>query len=883
MNDKLYSNEELHNLRNRLNKEIKRRATFAWWDPLAKPKVGENTSSPNTIPDQEITVDDNTYTINTPSTDSLEETRNIRHPKQGDNPGGVDGFKSNSPNTSAARLDADELRNFLIGLAKIDDINLFYGRDEKPGFAFRNPQAIEDLLTKAEGDKLHEAVTFVWDIGLDDNGNLYVTYTGDEAPDVSINQDGDLLLSYNAGDRYECISTVKFHIDNGNLMVDDINDQWFAREDPNRGNKEYKEDERISAYEDLATMRFDIDNKSNLLFSKNYHFQYPFDFDAKLDEGDLVITCPSYLSPTFIIQDGDLYITYGDSKYYVTLDEENGIYVMFSGEYEGEEIYTKDGLGPNNFFDDYGAPKGVGNYHPYNTAISPTVRRNVNTQDDDRTVHKDIQTHGGIKSSTYGQNPRNPVKGDAYPGRPAYRGVPGSCAAQCTGLCYTTCDDECSESCRTTCFSRCGNACTATCGNACTGCSTLCYSSCKTKCENSTGYSCVKAGAKAVKITSSGGSHGEAGANNIVTETYSCSGCNYSCQYYPNKKTECWDSGCMGKCFNTCESGCSDSCTGGCIANDNENNGRYKVGKGKGCSAGCTMNCIGSCKGICEGQCIQTCYSGCKQSCTDNCEWICTTNCGTGCASSCKNGCTGCDTTCDGSCIADSTSKLCVGCSSAGGCTSTCQNDCSNSCFDNGCRSMCGTDSAGACDNNCRINCTGSSCTSLCEDQCSNQCTTCVNTCGWGCGACTGMCSISCEGDCEISCTENCENSCSSNCVQSCSEECGGCSNLCYSCVSMCIGVCALKCRNGCSSCDTMCGWWCDDTCSRQCSINCDDTCIFTCQNTCATFSTSNSIRTPGPSEDPTAKGYKTPHPSNRDEEHESFNLHLEEYNGKDK
>lgn len=871
MNDKLYSNEELTIIRDRLNKEIKRRATYRWWDPIAKPKVGEDKSSPPTIPDQEISVDDKTYTINNPSTDSLEETRNIRHPAHAENSAGPDTFKTSEPNTSAARLDADEIRNFLIGLAKIDDVDLFYGRDEKAGTAFRNPQSIENLLTRAENDKLHETVTFVWDFGLDDNGNLIVTYTGDEAPDVSINQDGDLILSYNTGDKYECISTVKFHIENGNLLVDDRNDQWFVRQDPNRGNLEYNEDERIPAYEGLSTMRFDIDDNGDLLFSKNYHMQLPFDFDARVDEGDLVITCPAYLSPTFMIEGGSLYITYGDEKYYVKMDEENGIYVLPSGEYEGEELYSRDGLGPNNFFDDYGAPKGDGHYHPYNNAVSPTVRRKVNIQNDDRSVEQDIQVHGGIKSSVYGQNPRNPAVGKKYPGRPAYRGIPGTCEAQCTGLCYTTCDDECSESCRTTCFSRCGNGCTSTCGNSCTGCTSLCYGSCRTKCENSTGYSCVNAGAKAVKIES------HHGVNTVTTSTYSCTSCDYSCQYYPNKKTECWDSGCMGKCFTSCNSGCSDSCVGGCINNDSENNGDYKIGKGKGCSAGCTMNCIGSCKGVCQGQCTQTCYSGCKQSCTDNCEWVCTTNCGSGCASGCKNGCKGCSNTCDESCFGKTDTRTCTGCSATGGCTSTCQNDCGGNCFTNGCRAMCGTESAGACDNNCRINCSGSSCTSLCEDQCSAQCSTCVNTCGWQCGACSGLCAESCEGDCEIVCTVNCENSCDNNCVQSCSEECGGCSNLCYSCVSMCIGVCSLKCTNGCSSCDSMCGWWCDTSCSEQCSVNCDDTCIFTCQNTCATRATSTADRDKPFGDDPTSAGYKTPHPRTRGDEQESYNLHLED------
>ena len=880
MNNKFYSNTEFNEIKKRINHEMKRRGTYSWWDPLAKPTVGEDKSSPLNIPDNNISVDDNTYTINTPSKGSIETTRNIKRPIHGDNPGGTPSFVSSTPNTSAGRFDLDEIKNYLVGLSKINDINLFYGRDEKAGTVFRNPQGIEDLLIKAENSQLHETIPFIFDIALE-NGELVVSYTGDQTPEIYIDDDGYLILKYEAGDKYEVVSSISFIIDDGMLYVDDIANIMYRKDDPNKGNSKYMQD-RASTSEYISTLRFSSSNEYAYA-EKTWYKDFPFRFIPSIDkDGNLIIKTDDHISPDIKLDDdNNIILTYEDHvEYWVRPDADGEIYVMNAGEYEGEELYSGRGLGPSNFFDDYGAPKGDGNYHPYNKAVIPLTKRLVQTQDNDRNVITEVQTHGGIKAASYGQNPRNPVKGKEYQSRPIYRGTPGACDGQCTGLCFTTCDDMCSESCSSTCFSRCGNGCTSSCGNACTGCSTLCYSSCKTKCENSAGYSCLKAGAKTVKITTSGGRNGVPASNNIESTNYTCNGCSYSCQFYPNKKTECWDAACMGKCFNTCTYSCSASCSGGCIDNSSENSS-YKVGKGRGCSAGCTMNCIGSCQGVCEGQCVETCFSGCKQLCTDNCEWVCTTSCGSGCATGCMKGCTGCDTTCESLCLGTNNSRVCNGCSSSNGCTSTCENDCNGNCMGFGCRSICGTEAAGSCDYNCRIGCSGSSCTSLCEDQCSAQCSTCVNTCGWQCGACSSLCSIGCESNCNITCSATCEHSCDMNCVKSCSDACGGCSNLCYSCTGMCIGVCSLKCENGCSSCSTMCGWWCDTSCSTKCFSMCDNMCINSCSTSCVTFVTSNTNNTAGPDKKPTAEGYKNPDPTNRVEEQESFIIRREDNDGK--
>lgn len=746
MNRDLYSNAEFAAIKDRLNKEILRRGTYKWWDPLTTPSVGEDKTSPLNLPieDQRIPVDEKTYTINTPSEGSIERTRNAEYPSHGDNPAGTTTGKRNwSPDTSAAQLNADEVRNFIVGLSKIHDINLFYGRDEVPQLAFRDPQDIEDVLVKAEKSVLNKP-------------------------------------------RLE-------------------SDVQVTKNDPNGGIRDHR----------------------NPDYPVEMKISYPI---------------------------------------------ENGKAVMLSGEYDGEEIKNHEGLGVNNFYDDYGAKPGESNFHPYNRYVSETVRRDWNDQGNTRSENATVITEGGISSTRFGKNPRNPQRGNQYRSRPVYGGVIGACNVACTGMCYQTCDNECSESCSTTCWSRCGDACTATCGNVCTGCSTMCYSSCKTKCENNTGYSCLKAGAKTVSITTHGGSNGEYAENKLNYTLYTCQGCAYSCQFYPNKKTECWDSACMGKCFISCNTACSTSCYGGCIDNNSEDGNTFKTGTGRGCSGGCTLNCVGLCHGVCEGYCIKTCFQACKQTCSDNCSWKCDTTCGSGCFTKCSQQCTGCSS-CAGTCEGRAYSRGCIGCGTQGGCTSSCQHDCNKNCIGWGCRSICGIDAAGACEANCRLNCMATSCTSMCEDACSGRCTTCVNTCGFQCGPCTSQCSAGCGAVCNITCTGNCEQSCDLNCVHSCTESCGGCSDLCYSCVGMCIGVCSVKCEDGCSSCANTCGWWCDSSCNQQCFSNCSTFCISTCSGSCATFMESNTSATIGPERPPTSDGYIYHNPADRKQERESFKI----------
>lgn len=801
MNNHLYSNKEFTDLKNRLNAEMLRRGGFKWLNPLSAPKIGEDRTPPMSLPITDpvrISVDDKTYTINNTSEGSIEPTRNIHYPANGENPAGSNPeFDSVKPNTSAALFTVQEMKNFIVGLSKIDDINLFYGRDEKQGTAFRDPKGIEELLEKAEKDLIHEKIPAgdyqsIYTFYLE-NGDLGVEYLSDTAPDLRI--DGKYLyLRYSTGDESAVLARVEFDIIDGSLIVVTPDEAFCIRIDPHG------------------------------------HDENP-DF-------------PTYSDP-------------------IKLPVEDGFFVLPSGEYDGEEMKSFEGLGPNNFFDDYGALPGDGDYHPYNKSTTPVTHRDIIEQDNNRNTKRIQVIQGGRKSSDFGRNPRNPALGNKYKGYPVYRGTPSTCNNVCTGMCNISCDDICSESCTMTCTLRCGNACTSSCGNVCTGCSTLCYTSCKTKCENNEGYACVKSGAKTMDIEILNG------VPTINTTTYTCSGCSFSCQFYPNKKTTCWDAGCMGECFTSCNSGCADSCLGSCMGNDEESSDEYKSGKGQGCSSFCTVNCVGTCKGVCEGQCTTTCWMTCKQECSDNCVYTCETTCGTGCAVSCVNGCKGgCSEDCTAGCKGESDSISCRECGSS--CSGECRQTCDLSCFNGGCASICGVESGTACSSNCRMNCSATSCTSLCSDACSSQCNTCVNTCGFECGqSCTVQCGYDCDTMCRYKCSQECSNTCSMNCVKSCTEECGGCSNLCLSCVSMCIGMCAIKCENGCSLCTNNCGYWCDVSCNQQCFDNCDTFCMNTCSNSCETHASSETTHTAGPDRKPTSEGY--PEPENRLEERESF------------
>ena len=603
MNKDVYSNSELTELKNRINKEMLRRGSYKWWGPLSQPKVGEDTRSPDSIPHDKtsIPVTDQTYTINNPSIGSIAPTRNIVYPNQGENPAGQNP-DGQTPTTSAARFDLDEIKNFLVGISKIRDINLFYSQDEQEFLAFRDLGDVRKLVSEIESDRLNEPTTHPFKV--DPN-----------APDrITIVKDGKTWTEPNP---------------NKNIPYEKIGDKYY----------------------------------------------------------------------------------------------------MPSGEYDGEEGIPSE----TNYYDDYGAEPGNGNYHSLNPYVSANVDRTGYDFDNDRNKIPVGKMEGGKLSSRFGMTPRNPQPGDSYSPRLAYQGVPSTCNNACSGLCSLTCDSQCSESCSTTCFGRCGNACVSTCGNVCTGCSSLCYTSCQSKCENNSGMACVKAGATTLSIAARGGKDGTPAYNEMkIGAPYACTQCSFSCQFYPNKKTTCWDNGCMGMCFTSCMHSCSTSCFGGCIDNPSENKGDFKTGIGRGCSSGCTVNCVGICHGTCVGTCSSGCWNSCIQSCKDNCEWECSTSCGSGCMQGCMSGCKDQCTSCENVCTSASGAKTTCN----NGCVASCMHGCDKNCIANSCTAMCGSEGSNACDANCRMTCMSSSCTAQCSEQCASYCTSCVNGCDMACGAC---------------------------------------------------------------------------------------------------------------------------------------------------
>lgn len=642
MNKDVYSNSELTELKNRINKEMLRRGSYKWWGPLSQPKVGEDTRSPDSIPHDKtsIPVTDQTYTINNPSIGSIAPTRNIVYPNQGENPAGQNP-DGQTPTTSAARFDLDEIKNFLVGISKIRDINLFYSQDEQEFLAFRDLGDVRKLVSEIESDRLNKPTTHPFKV--DPN-----------APDrITVIKDGKTWTEPNP---------------NKNIPYEKIGDKYY----------------------------------------------------------------------------------------------------MSSGEYDGEEGIPSE----TNYYDDYGAEPGNGNYHSLNPYVSTKVDRTGYDFDNDRNKIPVGKMEGGKSSSRFGMTPRNPQQGDSYQPRVAYQGVPSTCNIACSGVCSLTCDSQCGESCTTTCFGRCGNACVSTCGNVCTGCSSLCYTSCQSKCENNSGMACVKAGATTLSIAARGGKDGTPAYNEMkIGAPYACTQCSFSCQFYPNKKTTCWDNGCMGMCFTSCMHSCSTSCFGGCIDNPSENKGDFKTGIGRGCSSGCTVNCVGVCRGTCVGTCSSGCWNSCIQSCKDNCEWECSTSCGSGCMQGCMSGCKDQCTSCENVCTSASGAKTTCN----NGCVASCMHGCDKNCIANSCTAMCGSEGSNACDANCRMSCMSSSCTAQCSEQCASYCTSCVNGCDMACGACSSMCSTGCEAACNITCSAHCQHSCNLNCVKSCTEACGSC------------------------------------------------------------------------------------------------------------
>ena len=349
MNNKFYSNKEFSEIKDRINKELLRRGGFKWFNPLSKPKVGSDKSSPwsfpiesiinkyklsfriendelivesesdeipnmyintdgnliiewtreseklttelhfsvvednlilsnpdseviiditNNYPKNRVLVDDDTYTIKTSSRRSLLRTRSFIVEPYDD--------RSSYPNSSLAHITVDEMRNFIIGLSKINDINLFYGLDEKSGLAYRDPNGIEELLVRAENDILSIIKKFDLSFRIDEDYNLIMMYNGDIEPNAYIDENNNLIIEWVDENKENILKSIHF----------EINDK----------------DELIL---------YDMESRINII-DVNKPYNVAFEVD---DNGDLIMKYDGKIDPSaFIDTDNSLIIEWNDEK-----------------------------------------------------------------------------------------------------------------------------------------------------------------------------------------------------------------------------------------------------------------------------------------------------------------------------------------------------------------------------------------------------------------------------------------------------------------------------------------------------------------------------------------------------------------------------------------
>ena len=716
MDDHVLSNAELSDLKKRLNEEIKRRSTFTWWDPLVPPTVGTDRESRKILPstnDDNTVVTEYTYTINNPSSGSLEQTRNRLYPMQGENPAGQDTDGEANPKTSATRFDVDEVRNYLVGLTKIHDVDLYYGRDEQAELMFRDPEDIQRKLEMAESDINNEPL-----VGSQQQYDHNAGITNRKRPGY-----GQYPIGGNTGHYV----TMPNKLPSGQYDGEEIL-PGHTGPDPN------------NFYDDFGAT-VENTNMSQLTGDERrtvpaIHDSQQIPDNTPTTSGTSAPTANHTATVSSATQTPSGVRSTGWQRGMESLPGQpfkrsyNGgaDRMVNNSRYNGKhpsQVSRPQSITPLSGT----ADQDHLSYHPQNPYVSAEQRSFRVDQDQHRNETVTETVEGSKDSNRFGLNPRNPMRGDEYSSqsyRQVFVGKAGLCHVSCTGMCYETCDSECTESCQSTCWNRCGDACISSCSNVCTSCSNLCYQGCYTKCQGITGYSCLNLGARTVSFISSSNWP----RNDIQYTVHSCSGCSYTCQYYPNYKTTCWDAMCQNMCFYSCYSYCSTACYGGCIDNvsqhnhdtsptgsgstqkknekkgegagqgggtlgqqdqpfphANYNNGtRYKTGRGQACREACVADCVGTCTDTCLGDCNISCFDKCKVACHDTCDTKCETTCGKeGCSHTCRKECKG---SCGGSCnnvCRDATCKasceeVCAE-SCIGGCEGTCYGSCLDSCI----------------------------------------------------------------------------------------------------------------------------------------------------------------------------------------------------------
>lgn len=620
MDKNFYRKSEFDKIKERLNKEILRRRAYKWWDPLQYPEVGSDQDpvSGKYIPAQSLpvvsgrpreAVTPKSYTINNPSTGAMTSstpstinmpqtqpnqnktgpTRNSpsnpRYTKNhGDNP-------ANSLYDSSANFDFDEIRNFLHGLSKIEDIDLFYGIDEIDKIAFRDPKDIENKLTMAENDIKTQPRNIAGTIQDPNKGKTNANNSGTKG-----NVPYPVVLPSGETDGDEGFSK---EFKSGNLGPNNFFDDYVGKPK----NTNYRSSR--------SSIEFGADGGTKGVPN------YPVNGIQTPGNPNYRPTNPNSIPKA----DDNVYQLQLDSKGNYSFYEDN----------PDKAPYKYDGK--------------------------------VNSQVIETNKPRPIEYV--TSSSKFGQNPRNPSHGASgnnsattlrrttskldkeFRPRQSYEGGHTTCWEACTGLCFLTCYDACSESCDRICWSRCGEACTASCGQNCSGCTGMCNTGCMTKCQNAVGHSCQYNGSTTKTPIPSRGN--ETPSNKATYYYATCGGsCQWTCEFYPNYKTECWDTVCMTVCVTSCSDTCLNSCFNGCINNPDQSGRNAQSSKpASGCMYNCTHDCAGSCR---EDACMSDCTS-----CTGRCSEDCSSYCAEGeCNSSCDSYCNGsCEDDCDHSCGAN--------------------------------------------------------------------------------------------------------------------------------------------------------------------------------------------------------------------------------------
>lgn len=665
MNPKLFLNKDFIKIREEINREIKRRGTFRWWDPLVPPEVGQDRTPPLVIPreEPEQLLTDKTYVINTPSKEALEKTKNIHFDAIGDSL--ADGRDSSS------KVTVDELRNMLVGLSKITDINMYYGRDEEPGLAFRDPNNIKEAVEKAKAAPLnvplHESPLSPTKRDPNDGikNEMNPAYPVMNSTVTYPMENGKYVMPSGESDGEEGIPSETNFFDDYKPFsphISEVVDRSWRNEGRNRNETISRTEGGVSS----STYGTGPRNPStgNPYRSRDVYGGVPNSCTAACT-GTCYMTCDNACSESCTttcwnrcgnactntcgnVCTGCTTLCYNTCK--TKCEETAGYSCLHAGFIPGRgNPYICDGCSYTCRF------------YPNKSALctdSGCVSMCINTC-----------LYGCISSCTGGciDNASENTSYTSGRGRGCMNNCTINCIGDCQGVCVSMCVHSCWNTCKASCHDNCTWGCETNCG---TGCATTCINGCTNNCSS---------------LSS-------------------------------NRPSQCGTAGCTS----TCKHDCNNNCVGnGC---------RSMCGTegGTSCSANCRMSCANaSCAAMCENACVSQC-STCVNSCGFNCGNHCYSNCGNECATNCSNDCRqSCQLDCVGMCMfscmneCSGCSNLCYSC--VGMCIGTCSVKCEYGC------SSCSNNCSWWCDGSCNRACYGS-CEDRCISTCSGSCSTLVQS-----------------------------------------------------------------------------------------------------------------------------------------------------------